>query len=151
MPRTAWAPTSPYMSRKLDRTQVRVSPATSQRTPPGRASARTAFESIPDLTLPPLELGRSIGRERGFRKVLAVLDNVRGGANLISLAWWCRNNAVDVVHVTERPRQALFGLFVARMAGCACLIHARTSHHPYDDTTGWIRPCFSATQQMLEG
>ncbi len=122
------------IARTLDRTRVRVSAATSHRTTRSGASAREAFESIPDLTLLPLELGRSIGRERGFGRVLAGLDNVRGVASLISLAWWCRKNDVNVVHVTERPRQALFGLLLARMAGCACLIHAHTSHHAHDDT-----------------
>ncbi|HEX8969443.1 MAG TPA: glycosyltransferase family 4 protein, partial [Chloroflexota bacterium] len=45
-----------------------------------------------------------------------------------------RSQQVDVVHVTERPRDAMFGLLLARLAGCACLIHAHTSYYPHEPT-----------------
>jgi glycosyltransferase involved in cell wall biosynthesis len=52
---------------------------------------------------------------------------------LTRLAAWCRRNHVDLIHVTERPRQTLFGLYVARLAGCACLVHAHTGLYPSDE------------------
>jgi colanic acid/amylovoran biosynthesis glycosyltransferase len=118
---------------RLDRSKVRVSAATSVREVPG-ASAREAFERVPHLTLLPLELGRELGQKRGLARATAVLHNVRGMVGLATLARWCRKNGVDVVHVTERPRQALFGLALARLAGCSCLIHAHTSYYPQDLT-----------------
>jgi glycosyltransferase involved in cell wall biosynthesis len=121
------------LARTLDRDKARVSAATSVRETPG-ASARAAFEQVRDITLLPLELGRAIGQERGMGRAGAVLENARGMVGLVSLARWCRANRVDVIHVTERPRQALFGLLVARMSGCACLIHAHTSYYPQDVT-----------------
>ncbi|MBV9357803.1 MAG: glycosyltransferase family 4 protein, partial [Chloroflexi bacterium] len=86
------------------------------------------------LTLLPLELGRPLGQQQGLRRGAAVLDNARGVASLVRLARWCRAQRVDIVHVTERPRQSLFGLLLARMAGCACLIHAHTAFYPHDAT-----------------
>src|SRR5207237_4489621 len=41
---------------------------------------------------------------------------------------------VDVVHVTERPRQTLFGLFVPRLARLAGVLHAHTWFYPHDAT-----------------
>jgi glycosyltransferase involved in cell wall biosynthesis len=52
---------------------------------------------------------------------------------------WCRRQQVDLVHVTERPRQTLFCLFVARLAGCMCLIHAHTSTYPEEATSRLVR------------
>jgi glycosyltransferase involved in cell wall biosynthesis len=121
------------LARALDRRQVRVSAATSVREAPG-ASARPLLERVPEITLVSRELGRAIGREHGLARAQALVANARGLAGLVSLARWCRANHVDIVHVTERPRQALFGLAVARMAGCACLIHAHTSYYPQDVT-----------------
>jgi glycosyltransferase involved in cell wall biosynthesis len=105
--------------------------ATSTYETPGD-SARDAFESIPDITLLALDLGRPLSTERGaVAKALAMLHNLRGVSSLLSLTLWCRRQRVDVVHVTERPRDALFGLLLARLAGCACLVHAHTSFYAH--------------------
>jgi glycosyltransferase involved in cell wall biosynthesis len=121
------------LARSLDRRKLCVSAATSMPQVAG-ASACEAFASVPDLTHLPLDLGRTIGVRRGLSRAAAILHNARGIANLVKLALWCRRNSVNVIHVTERPRQALFGLFVAKLAGCACVIHAHTSHYPHDAT-----------------
>jgi glycosyltransferase involved in cell wall biosynthesis len=118
------------LARALDRSKVRVSAATSVYEFPGH-SARREFESIPDLTLLPLDLGRPLFGQRGLGRVWAVLRNLRGAVSLFALARWCRAHQVDVVHVTEGTREAVFGLIVARLAGCACIIHAHTAYYPH--------------------
>jgi glycosyltransferase involved in cell wall biosynthesis len=121
------------LAKTLDRHKLRISAATSVREQPG-VSVRKTLEAIPDLSLLTLDLGRPIGRHRGLARAMALLANLRGTASLVRLARWCSDNDVDVIHVTERPRQALFGLLVARLAGCACLIHAHTIYYPRDAT-----------------
>lgn len=121
------------IARSLDRNQVRVSAATNVPQTPG-ASAAEAFASIGDLSHLQLDLGRTIGVSRGLGRARAVLRNAGAAANLVSVARWCQRNDVDIVHVTERPRQTLFGLMVAKLAGCACLIQAHISHYPHDAT-----------------
>src|SRR5205823_744102 len=93
-----------------------------------------AFAAIPDLTHLQLDLGRTIGTRHGFRRAAALLDNMHGMTNLAKVAAWCWRNQVDIIHVTERPRQTLFGLSVAKLAGCTCLIQAHISHYPHDAT-----------------
>jgi glycosyltransferase involved in cell wall biosynthesis len=121
------------IARTLDKSHVRVSAATTLPEQPG-ASACEAFAGIPGITHLKLDLGRNIGTRHGLSRGWAVLQNLGAAANLLWLARWCRRNQVDVIHVTERPRQALFGLAVARLAGCACLIQAHISHYPHDAT-----------------
>src|SRR4051812_25345788 len=86
------------LARALDRSEVRVSVATNVFESPGE-SARAAFESIPDITILPLNLGRPVSTQRGLTRALALLDNLRGVLTLLGLARWCRRERVDIVHV----------------------------------------------------
>jgi glycosyltransferase involved in cell wall biosynthesis len=122
------------LARSLDRNAVRVSVATNVWESLAGVSARRTFAAIPDLTVLPLDLGKPLGPRRGLARARAMLSNARGGVALSQLALWCRRNGVDVVHVTERPRQTLFGLYVARLAGCALVIHAHTAIYPGEAT-----------------
>ena len=118
------------LARALDRDAIRVSTATSVFEGPGE-SARAAFGQIGGMTLLPLNLGRPISQQSGIRRALAMVHNVRAAQSLVSLAAWCRKERVDVVHVTERPRDAIYGFLLARLAGAACLIHAHTSYYAH--------------------
>jgi glycosyltransferase involved in cell wall biosynthesis len=119
------------LARALDRKETRVWAATSTYEAPG-TSTRAALKSIPDLAVLPLDLGRPLLGQRGAARVTALLRNVRCGANLVRLAQVCRRQRVDLIHVTERPRDMLFGLLLARLVGCACVIHAHTGYYRHD-------------------
>jgi len=121
------------LARWLDRAQTEVWAATSTYEAPG-SSTLAALRQIPDLTVLPLDLGRPLYGLRGAGRALALLRNVRGAASLARLALQCRRQGIDLIHVTERPRDALFGLLLARVAGCTCLIHAHTSYYRHDAT-----------------
>jgi glycosyltransferase involved in cell wall biosynthesis len=119
------------LARTLGGQGTRVSVATSAYEAPGD-SARAAFASIPGLPLMTLELGRPLSGARRLGRIAAAARNVRGAATLVPLGWWCRHHRVDVIHVTDRPRDALFGLVLARLAGSRCLVHAHTNYHRND-------------------
>ncbi len=121
------------LARTLDRAHAQVWAATNAYEAPG-ASARAALESIPDLIVLPLDLGRPLVGRRGYERAIALVHNGRAAASLARLAWLCRCWRVDIVHVTERPRDARFGLLLARLAGSACLIHAHTGYYRHDAT-----------------
>jgi glycosyltransferase involved in cell wall biosynthesis len=121
------------LARALDRHRVRVSAATTHPVVNG-ASAAQAFGAIPDLEHIEFDLGQTVGTSSGSTRTVAMLRNARAFVNLARIALWCRREGVDIVHVTERPRQAVFGLFVAKVAGAACVIQAHISHYPHDAT-----------------
>jgi glycosyltransferase involved in cell wall biosynthesis len=127
------------LARALDRGRVRVWAATSTYAQPG-LSARAVFEAIPELTVLPLALGRPVSGQRGAARAQALLYNAEGAASLLRLGVRCRRERVDIVHVTERPRDALFGLALARLAGSACVIHGHTSYYRHDATRlgNWV-------------
>jgi glycosyltransferase involved in cell wall biosynthesis len=121
------------VARAIDKTQAQVWAATGLHET-GPDSARAEFAAIQELTVLPLELGRPIWGERGTGRLVAMLANLQGVANLVSLAIRCRREDIDIIHVTDRPRDALFGLILARLAGCACLIHAHINYTAHDFT-----------------
>jgi glycosyltransferase involved in cell wall biosynthesis len=122
------------LARWLDRSRVRVSVATNVWESSPGVSARETFAEIPNLTVLPLDLGKPLGPRHGLARARAIAGNARGGLALTKLAGWCRRNGVDLIHVTERPRQTLFGLYVARVSGSACLVHAHTAIYPGEAT-----------------
>lgn len=119
------------LARALDRTRVSVWVATSTYEAPG-TSTRAALAGIPDLTVLPLHLGSPLTGRSGTARLAALLHNAHGGIGLMQLAWICRRKHIDVIHVTERPRDAFFGVLLSRLAGSACIIHAHTSYYSHD-------------------
>jgi glycosyltransferase involved in cell wall biosynthesis len=119
------------LARALDRRQARIAFATSSYEAPG-ASTRAALSAIPDLAVLPLDLGRPLSGQGGVKYVAALLRNLRDSTSLVRLAWICRRQHIDVIHVTERPRDVFFGQLLAHLAGSACIIHAHTSYYRHD-------------------
>ena len=122
------------LARTVDREQVRVSVATNA-LEPGEESARAAFESVANLHVTTAHLGRPLTGTQRPSRVLALAANGRALASVARLALWCRQQGVDIVHVTERPRNALLGVLLARLADAACLIHAHTAYYEHDANT----------------
>jgi hypothetical protein len=119
------------LARTLNRQGVRVTAATGAYEVPGD-SAHAAFASLTNIRLLTRELGRPLSGVGRLGRIAAAVHTARGAATLLPLASWCRRNHVDVVHVTDRPRDALFGLLLARLAGSRCLIHAHTNYYRHD-------------------
>jgi Glycosyltransferase Family 4 len=58
----------------------------------------------------------------------AVLGNARAVSGVWRLARLCGRQRIDVIHVTDRPRDVMVGWVVARLGGCRLLVHAHTNY-----------------------
>jgi glycosyltransferase involved in cell wall biosynthesis len=116
------------LARHLDRARARVSAVTIVGGEHG-PSARTEFETIIDTSVIELDIGG-----KHSRAAAKLRDRTRAGARLLKLALWCRRHHVDVIHVTERPRQIMVGLVLARLSGAALVVHAHISYYAHDAT-----------------
>src|SRR6266851_4365499 len=72
------------LARALDRRTTRVSVATNAFEFPGESSLR-AFQSIPELTLIALELGRPLSASRGRERARPLLANAAALISLLKL------------------------------------------------------------------
>ncbi len=128
------------LARALDRTQCRVWAATGVYEAPEGDSARELFAAVPELTLLPLELGRPLSTSHGRARLAAAMANVRAIGSLAKLARLCRREGIDVIHVTDRPRDLVFGWLVSRLASKRLVVQAHTNYYRHDSSAvlNWI-------------
>jgi glycosyltransferase involved in cell wall biosynthesis len=64
-------------------------------------------------------------------RVVNGLKNLSAIATLAQLASFIRKNRIDIIHSTDRPRDALFATLLAKMTGCRNLIHVHNGWNEY--------------------
>ncbi len=121
--------------RYLDRRRVQVYAACDRGSSPGRSAAFRALESIPDLAVRPVNFGPTVD---GVPKLEVARGALVGGipcaVSLLRLGRHVARERIDIVHCTEKPRDAFYGLLLARAAGARCVIHLHVK------AENWISP-----------
>ena len=114
----------------LDKTRVDVHVACAFGPPAAPTPTFRAVQGIPDVHLFPVDFGRerssaaAQGRWRGLMTTLPSLPS------FIRLIRETRRQQISVVHTTDRPRDALASVIVARLTGSQCIIHAHVAFNP---------------------
>ena len=108
----------------FDPTQVEVYVATN-RNAVDLEQTLTTLRSVPGLNPLALNLGNEISRPGAGRasRLLGALQNLTALPSLARLAWLLRTRRIDLVHSTDRPRDALFSTLLARLGGCGSVMH----------------------------
>ena len=92
------------------------------------------LRTIPDLQLRPVNFGPELyGRSRRA-KVRALIDAAGAIPGFLAFARFARRTRVAVVHTSDRPRDAVACILLARAAGAKCIIQV---HVGYGD---WMSP-----------
>jgi glycosyltransferase involved in cell wall biosynthesis len=97
--------------------------------------ALAAVEKIPDVRIRPTNFGpstnahtkREVARE-------AVVEGMPAVVDLVGLVRYARRHHIQIVHGTEKPRDAFYGLLLARLIGAKAITHL---HVKFED---WISP-----------
>lgn len=111
------------LMRSLDPSRCRVTLATN-RCSPDHERLMAEVRGVPGLRVVTLNLGYEVSDVRGMRRIWAVVGNLLAlAASLVRLVWLVRRSGVDIVHTTDRPRDALMGVLVARLARRRSLVH----------------------------
>lgn len=110
--------------RYLDRARVTVHAAVDPGTTEEASRALPALRRIEGLNVRPTYFGSSV-RFRPWTEVAREVpaQTVSTIRSLISLARYARANGIQVVHCTEKPRDAFYGWMVARLCGACCVVH----------------------------
>src|SRR5205807_12503 len=114
--------------RNLDPTQVDVFVATNRNSVDLEETLKQ-LECLPSERVLVADLGHELTvAERGILGRLAGgIRSIPAAFTLLRLAGFIRRNRIEIVHSTDRPRDALFATLLAKLTGRRSLIHVHIS------------------------
>jgi glycosyltransferase involved in cell wall biosynthesis len=114
--------------RHLDRARHEIHVACA----PGPADAPTptfaAVRGIPDLAILPVNLGPELFAKSPLARARAVFETAPALWNVAALAGFVRKHRIDVVHTSDRPRDALASVAVAKLTGAKSIVHVHVAY-----------------------
>ena len=116
------------LMRDLDRSTTEVHTALVPGTPTAQAVA-----GIPDLHVLHVDLGPELGGRSLTGKVRALVATLPAIPSLFRLARYVRRHRIDVIHTSDRPRDAMACVLLSRVTRARSLIHC---HVAYADWMG---------------
>jgi len=123
------------LMRHLDRRHVEVHCAcTNTEADDPRMTAARRIEQIPDLHVRVTDFGHSVYGRPLSARIKGGAAALAAGAHGLGLIRYMKREHIDVVHGTEKPRDAFGGVWLARLAGAKSVIHM---HVGYGD---WLSP-----------
>jgi glycosyltransferase involved in cell wall biosynthesis len=119
----------------LDHEQVQVHVALNYGNNHQKSASAAALEDIPNLRVRATRFGASIYGRSGQKVLGDVLkEGLPAFYSLAGLLRYIRKHKIQIIHCTEKPRDAFFGFLLSRLSGAKCLIHL---HVKAED---WIDP-----------
>jgi glycosyltransferase involved in cell wall biosynthesis len=89
------------------------------------------LKAVPDLTLLPLDLGEELQLKSGSQRKKAARNNaVALSKALVRLRRHIRRHRIQIVHCGDRPRDAMFGVMLARVSGARSVVHMHVKWWP---------------------
>ena len=94
----------------------------------------TLLRGVPGLRYLSMDLGRENTGSRSLPgRLLGLGRNAGAFASLAKLARYARQHKIDFIHVTDRPRDALFATALTRLTRCGSIVHV---HNKWNDSIG---------------
>jgi glycosyltransferase involved in cell wall biosynthesis len=109
--------------RGLDRSRFDVHVACSAGPPGARTPAFEALSDIPDLHVRAADFGPSLSGRSKIEQATLLLGVGRTLASFASLARYVRRHHIRIVHSTDRPRDAVACVLLARLTGAKSVVH----------------------------
>lgn len=117
---------------------------------------------VPKLKVLVCDLGHELAGKGGGKlgKLRGALKNLGAAGSLLRLAWYVRANKIDVLHATDRPRDAAFSTLLAKLTGARNVIHVHIKWYPeIGRATTWaVKECAAVLaisqftrQSLIEG
>lgn len=111
-----------------------------------KSDALKALESIPELRVRPTRFGPSIHKRRLFHVLQQITtESAPALSSLLGLAEYAKQHGVQIIHCTEKPRDAFYGVLLARLVGAQCVIHL---HVKVED---WLSPLVQWAMKQCDG
>jgi glycosyltransferase involved in cell wall biosynthesis len=111
--------------RNLPQSQFEVHAAGQPGTP---APAFDELRAIPGIALRPTNFGPSLWQRSNVQKVAGIANALPAAASLLGLAAYIRRHRIEILHSTDRPRDAIACVLLAALTGTRALIHAHVNY-----------------------
>jgi glycosyltransferase involved in cell wall biosynthesis len=89
--------------------------------------------AIPGIAVRPTNFGPSLWGQSRFQKIASIVQALPAAASLLGLAASIRSQRIEILHSTDRPRDAIACVTLAALTGAKSLVHV---HVNYGD---WMR------------
>ena len=131
--------------RDLDRSayEVHVACATGTRDAP--TPTFQALSGIADLHVHPVDFGPELFGRTLAGKARGLFGALRAIPGLARLALFVRRQGVEVIHTSDRPRDALASVLLSRLTGAKCVVHV---HVAYGD---WMSAMLKWSLKQADG
>jgi glycosyltransferase involved in cell wall biosynthesis len=96
---------------------------------PGSPSpAFDELRTIPGIALRPTNFGPSLWHQSKLQKLASIAGALPAAASLLGLAAHIRRNRIEILHSTDRPRDALACVLLAALTGTKALVHVHVNY-----------------------
>jgi glycosyltransferase involved in cell wall biosynthesis len=113
--------------RYFDRSQLQVNVAlTSSEADAPDVSAKRHVEKIPDLTVLPTNFGYSREGRPGAGKLIGGMAQTT--VSMAKVVSFIRKQKIQIVHGTEKPRDAFYGVLLGKLTGARSVVHMHVSY-----------------------
>jgi glycosyltransferase involved in cell wall biosynthesis len=129
-----WSVTAMHtlLMRYLDRDQIDVHVACNPGSHTERSAALSAIQAIPDTHLRPTNFGPSIYHKRKSALAKTLLTTgLPAIASPASLVGYVKRQGIDLVYAAQMPRDALWGVALAKLTGIKSIIHLHMKFGPW--------------------
>jgi glycosyltransferase involved in cell wall biosynthesis len=96
--------------------------------PGSPAPAFDELRAIPGIALRPTYFGPSLWRQSKLQKIASSANFARASASLLGLAAHIRHQRIEILHSTDRPRDALACVVLSALTGAKALIHVHVNY-----------------------
>jgi glycosyltransferase involved in cell wall biosynthesis len=110
--------------RTLDRARFDVHIACSAGSPGARTPGYTALAAIPDVRLFEANFGPSLSHRSAMGKARQLLGGASAVVSFAALARYIRAHDIQVLHSTDRPRDAIACAVLGKLTGATSIVHA---------------------------
>src|SRR5438270_1482258 len=96
--------------------------------PGSPAPAFDELRAIPGIALRPTNFGPSLWRRSNLHKLAGIAGVLPAAASLLRLAAYIRRHRIEILHSTDRPRDAIACVVLAALTGAKALIHVHVNY-----------------------
>ena len=97
--------------------------------PGSPAPAFDELQAIPDVKLRPTNFGPSLWKQSRFQKLVGLAVGLpAAAASMLGLAAYIRHHRIEILHSTDRPRDAIACVVLAALTGAKALVHVHVNY-----------------------